>query len=93
LISSTKTNTYSSSTSPLGFQFSPEGWEPDAPFLVKMLEEEYEKNWVVHRLDKFTAHRALNIQFEKYETEKVYRAITVGAPTLKVEIKSSSKHV
>ena len=47
--------------------------------------------WVIHRLDKVTsgvmvfaltadAHRALNIQFEKHETEKIYHAITVGAP-------------
>ncbi len=79
---------------PAGLSVLPEGWEPDAPYLVKMLEEEYEKIWVVHRLDKFTsgvlifaltaeAHRALNIQFEKHETEKVYRAITMGAPPWK----------
>jgi RluA family pseudouridine synthase len=79
---------------PAGLSVLPEGWEPEAPYLVKSLEEEYEKIWVVHRLDKFTsgvlvfaltaeAHRALNIQFEKHETEKVYRAITVGAPPWK----------
>jgi len=63
---------------PAGLSVLPEGWEPDAPYLVKSLEEEYEKIWVVHRLDKFTsgvlvfalnseAHRALNIQFEKHD--------------------------
>ena len=82
---------------PAGLSVLPEGWEPDAPYLVKSLEEEYEKIWVVHRLDKFTsgvlvfalnaeAHRALNIQFEKQEVEKVYRAITVGAPPWKERI-------
>ena len=82
---------------PAGLSVLPEGWEPDAPYLVKSLEEEHEKIWVVHRLDKFTsgvlvfalnaeAHRALNIQFEKHETEKVYRAITVGAPPWKERI-------
>ncbi len=82
---------------PAGLSVLPEGWEPDAPYLVKSLEEEYKKIWVVHRLDKFTsgvlvfalnaeAHRALNIQFEKHETEKVYRAITVGAPPWKERI-------
>ena len=76
---------------PAGLSVLPEGWEKDAPYLVKMLEEEYEKIWVVHRIDKLTsgvivfartaeAHRALNIQFEKHETEKVYHAITVGVP-------------
>jgi RluA family pseudouridine synthase len=82
---------------PAGLSVLPEGWEPDAPYLVKMLEEEHDKIWVVHRLDKYTsgvivfaltaeAHRALNIQFEKHETNKVYRAITVGAPPWKEKI-------
>ena len=76
---------------PAGLPVLPDGWEPDAPYLVKMLEEERGKIWVVHRLDKFTsgvmvfaknaeAHRSLNIQFEKHEIEKVYRAIMVGNP-------------
>jgi RluA family pseudouridine synthase len=82
---------------PAGLSVLPEGWEPDAPYLVKTLEDEYGKLWVVHRLDKFTsgvlvfalnaeAHRSLNIQFEKHEVEKVYRAITVGAPPWKERI-------
>jgi RluA family pseudouridine synthase len=82
---------------PAGLSVLHEGWEPDTPYLVKILEEEHEKLWVVHRLDKSTsgvlvfalnaeAHRALNIQFEKHETEKVYRAITVGAPPWKERI-------
>ncbi len=71
----------------------PEGWEPDAPYLRQMLEKEYEKIWVVHRLDKVTsgvmvfartaeAHRELNRQFERHEVEKVYQAIVEGLPTL-----------
>jgi 23S rRNA pseudouridine955/2504/2580 synthase/23S rRNA pseudouridine1911/1915/1917 synthase len=82
---------------PGGLSVLPEGWEPDAPYLVKMLEADFEKIWVVHRLDKSTsgvmvfalnanAHRSLNIQFEKHEVEKVYRAITVGAPPWKERI-------
>ena len=82
---------------PAGLSVLPEGWEPDAPYIVKLLEEEHGKIWVVHRLDKYTsgvllfalnaeAHRALNIQFEKHEVEKVYRAITVGAPPWKERI-------
>lgn len=82
---------------PAGLSVLPEGWEPDAPYLVKMLEEQFPKVWVVHRLDKSTsgvlifaftadAHRSLNIQFEKHETEKIYRAITVGAPPWKERI-------
>jgi 23S rRNA pseudouridine955/2504/2580 synthase/23S rRNA pseudouridine1911/1915/1917 synthase len=82
---------------PAGLSVLPEGWEPDAPYLVKMLEEQFTKIWVVHRLDKFTsgvmvfaltaeAHRSLNIQFEKHDIEKVYRAITVGVPGWKERI-------
>ena len=51
---------------PAGLSVLPEGWEKDAPYLVKMLEEEYSnlstlpsgpgrRIWVVHRLDKFTS--------------------------------------
>jgi RluA family pseudouridine synthase len=76
---------------PAGLPVLPDGWEPDAPYLVKMLEEQHESIWVVHRLDKFTsgimafaltaeAHRDLNIQFENHEIEKVYHTITVGVP-------------
>ncbi|MDD2921346.1 MAG: RluA family pseudouridine synthase [Anaerolineales bacterium] len=76
---------------PAGLSVLPEGWDKDAPYLVKLLEEKLGTVWVVHRLDKFTsgvivfaltadAHRSLNIQFEKHEAEKVYRAITVGVP-------------
>ncbi|HEY6074478.1 MAG TPA: RluA family pseudouridine synthase [Anaerolineales bacterium] len=76
---------------PAGLPVLPDGWDPQAPYLKKMLEEEYGRLWVVHRLDKQTsgvlvfarsadAHRQLNIQFEKRQVEKVYHAITVGIP-------------
>ena len=69
----------------------PEGWDKDAPYLVKLLEEQFGKVWVVHRIDKITsgiivfaltaeAHRSLNIQFEKHEVEKVYHALVNGVP-------------
>lgn len=76
---------------PANLSVLPEGWEKDAPYLVKMLEEQFEKIWVVHRIDKVTsgivvfaltaeAHRSLNIQFEKHEVEKSYHALINGAP-------------
>lgn len=76
---------------PAGLPVLPDGWEKDAPYLVKMLEAEYGKIWTVHRLDKFTsgaivfartaeAHRSLNIQFEKHEVKKVYHALVEGRP-------------
>src|ERR1700752_2278510 len=76
---------------PAGLPVLPDGWEEDAPYLVKMLEEDYGKIWIVHRLDKVTSgvmvfardaetHRALNIQFENHEVEKIYHAIVEGRP-------------
>lgn len=77
---------------PAGLSVLPEGWDKDAPYLVKMLEEELgRKIWVVHRIDKSTsgimvfaltaeAHRSLNIQFEKHQVGKKYHAIVNGVP-------------
>ncbi|NWG05800.1 MAG: RluA family pseudouridine synthase [Chloroflexi bacterium] len=76
---------------PAGIPVLPDGWEQDAPYLVKMLEEDYGKLWVVHRLDKGTSgvmifargaesHRALNTQFENHEAQKTYHAIMEGNP-------------
>ena len=76
---------------PAGLPVLPDGWEKDAPYLVKTLEEEYGKLWIVHRLDKITSgvmvfardaetHRTLNIQFEQRQAEKVYHAIVEGIP-------------
>ena len=64
---------------PDGLSVLPDGWEKDSQYLVKMLEEQYEKIFIVHRLDKITSgvmvfardaetHRALNIQFESHQT-------------------------
>lgn len=68
-----------------------DGWQPEAPFLHKMLEEKFNKVWVVHRLDKVTSgvmvfarsaesHRELNRQFEHREVHKEYQAIVEGVP-------------
>ncbi len=76
---------------PAGLPVLPDGWEKDAPYLVKMLEEEFGKVFIVHRLDKTTSgvmvfartvesHRSLSIQFEDREVDKVYHAIMEGKP-------------
>ncbi len=76
---------------PAGLSVLPDGWEKDSQYLVKMLEEEYGRVFIVHRLDKTTsgvmvfvrtaeAHRALNMQFEKHEAQKIYHAIANGNP-------------
>ncbi len=76
---------------PAGLSVLPDGWEKDSQYLVKLLEEEYGKVFIVHRLDKTTsgmmvvartaeAHRSLNMQFDKHEARKIYRAIVEGNP-------------
>ena len=76
---------------PAGLPVLPDGWEKDSKYLVKMLEEEYEKVFIIHRLDKITSgvmvfardadtHRTLNMQFERHEAQKVYHAIVEGNP-------------
>lgn len=76
---------------PANLSVLPEGWDKDAAYLVKTLEEQFEKIWVVHRIDKITsgiivfalnaeAHRSLNIQFEKHQVEKKYHALINGVP-------------
>jgi tRNA pseudouridine32 synthase/23S rRNA pseudouridine746 synthase len=76
---------------PAGMPVLPDGWDEDAPYLVKLLEEPFGKTWVVHRLDKITsgvmvfartseAHRSLSMQFEQHEAQKVYHALIVGEP-------------
>lgn len=78
---------------PAGLSVLPDGWDAthDAPYVIKLLEAEHGKIWTVHRLDKTTsgvmvaarnaeAHRALNIQFENHEVEKIYHAIAIGSP-------------
>lgn len=76
---------------PAGLSVLPDGWEKDSQYLVKLLTEQFGKIFIVHRLDKVTsgvmvfartaeAHRALNIQFEKHQAEKIYHAIVIGNP-------------
>ena len=76
---------------PAGLSVLAEGWDQNAPYLVKTLEEEFERVWTIHRIDKVTsgillfaltaeAHRSLSIQFETHEVEKSYHALVNGIP-------------
>jgi RluA family pseudouridine synthase len=76
---------------PAGLSVLPDGWEKDSDYVVKRLEEQFGKVFIVHRLDKITSgvmvfardaetHRALNIQFETHEAQKTYHAILEGTP-------------
>jgi tRNA pseudouridine32 synthase / 23S rRNA pseudouridine746 synthase len=76
---------------PAGLPVLPDGWQPNAPYLLRLLEEDFGQPWVVHRLDKTTsgvivlarsadAHRTLDIQFQRREVRKVYHALVNGHP-------------
>ena len=76
---------------PAGLPTLVDGYHPNAPYLLGILQEEYDPLWVVHRLDRETsgvivfartaeAHRALNVQFEGRQTEKTYHALVAGTP-------------
>lgn len=76
---------------PPGLSVLPDGWEKDSEYLVKMLEGQFGKILIVHRLDKITSgvmvfardaetHRALNLQFENHQAQKTYHAIIEGNP-------------
>jgi RluA family pseudouridine synthase len=76
---------------PAGLPTLPDGYDAAAPYLVKVLQPQFGRLWVVHRLDRVTsgvivlartaeAHRALNLQFDGREVSKVYHALAAGAP-------------
>ena len=76
---------------PAGLPTLPDGYQRDAPYLIGMLEAQFKRVWVVHRLDRYTsgvvvvarsaaAHRDLNTQFETRRVSKAYHALVVGNP-------------
>lgn len=76
---------------PAGLPALPDGYDPDAPHLRRVLEPVYGPLWMLHRLDRDTsgvlvlartaeAHRAINTQFERRQIEKLYHALVVGVP-------------
>jgi RluA family pseudouridine synthase len=76
---------------PAGLSTLPDGYNPTLPHVKSVLEHEYGRLWIVHRLDKETsgvlllarsaeAHRLLNTQFEQHQVSKVYHALVIGNP-------------
>lgn len=76
---------------PSGLLTLPDGYDPTLPHLKSILEPEYGRLWIIHRLDRGTsgiivlgrskaAHRHLNTQFEERLVEKRYHALVVGNP-------------
>jgi tRNA pseudouridine32 synthase / 23S rRNA pseudouridine746 synthase len=76
---------------PSGLRTIPDGYDSSLPFLSGMLEEQFGRVWVVHRLDKETSgilllarnpdvHRHINGQFDRREIVKLYHALVAGRP-------------
>ena len=76
---------------PAGLPTLPDGYNRAAPCLIDLLKQQFDRVWVVHRLDRDTSgvivfartaevHRALNIAFDSRQVHKVYHAIVIGVP-------------
>lgn len=76
---------------PAGLPTLPDGYDRAAPDVRGLLEPDFGRLWIVHRLDRGTsgvlllarsadAHRALNAQFEAHAVRKVYHALVSGRP-------------
>jgi len=76
---------------PAGLPTLPDGYNRAAPCLIDLLNQQFNRVWVVHRLDRDTSgvivfartaevHRALNIAFDSRQVHKVYYAIVIGTP-------------
>jgi tRNA pseudouridine32 synthase / 23S rRNA pseudouridine746 synthase len=76
---------------PGGLSTLPDGYNPSLPHVKSLLEQQFGRLWIVHRLDKETsgvlllarsaeAHRVLNTQFEQHQVLKKYHALVTGIP-------------
>lgn len=76
---------------PAGLLTLPDGYDRNALHLKKVLEPEFGRLWIAHRLDRETsgvivlarnalAHRHLNAQFEQHALQKIYHALVIGSP-------------
>jgi RluA family pseudouridine synthase len=76
---------------PAGLLSLPDGYDPRQPYLQGVLEADYGRLWMVHRLDRETsgvmalarnpaAHQALSIQFERRQAVKIYSGLVHGNP-------------
>lgn len=77
---------------PAGLLSLPDGFDQSQPYLQSILEPEFGRLWIVHRLDRETsgvivlarsslAHHLLNDQFSSRQVRKVYHAIIEGLPS------------
>ncbi len=79
---------------PSGLLSIPDGYNPALPSVQTLLEEEWGRLYIVHRLDKDTSgvfllartpetHRTLDRQFADRKVKKIYHALCIGTPTWK----------
>jgi RluA family pseudouridine synthase len=77
---------------PAGLLCVTDGYKPDLPTVRSVLEEEWGRLFIVHRLDKDTSgvlvlarspdtHRFLDRQFAERQISKTYHALCIGTPT------------
>lgn len=77
---------------PAGLLTIQDGYDSTLPYVAKILQSQYGKLFVVHRLDRDTSgillfarnsqsHRFLNEQFQNRQTKKIYHAIIIGNPS------------
>jgi tRNA pseudouridine32 synthase / 23S rRNA pseudouridine746 synthase len=77
---------------PAGLLTIRDGYDPTLPYAAGILQSNYGKLFVVHRLDRHTSgilllarnaqsHRNLNEQFQNRQTQKTYHAIIQGVPS------------
>jgi RluA family pseudouridine synthase len=77
---------------PAGLLTIRDGYDPTLPYAADVLQSQYGKLFVVHRLDRDTSgillfarnaqsHRNLNDQFQNRQTQKIYHAIILGIPS------------
>jgi len=76
---------------PAGLLTLPDGYQRAAPCLIDLLKQQFDRVWVVHRLDRDTSgvimfaltaevHRALNLAFDSHAVAKTYHALVDGTP-------------
>lgn len=76
---------------PAGILAITDGYQPNIPHIKSILEPEFGRLWVIHRLDKDTSgimllarnaesHRLINQQFDNHLVTKEYTGIMLGNP-------------
>ena len=77
---------------PSGLLSIQDGYDPNLPHLLTVLEPEFGKLWVIHRLDKETSgivilgrnsetHRSFNRLFQTRDIIKIYKCLVIGSPS------------